>query len=56
MTSLTKVVEIHKDVDGETVATGADIFVCETCTDQNAYTVVPEPETKDGVCEFTAHE
>ncbi len=50
MTLLTKLVEIHNETDN-----AEDIFVCTPCQDETAHTVVPEPETKEGVCEWRFH-
>lgn len=53
MTSLTKVVEI---ISNHSDDYKRDIFVCEPCQDKHTHTVTPDPETKDGDCEWMDHE
>lgn len=50
MTSLQKVVSIVSNGEEAT-----DLFICDTCRENNNHTIVPEPETKDGVCEWKLH-
>ena len=52
MTSLLKVEEIQSSNGLETQT---NCFVCEKCRDSNNHTIVPEPESKDGVCEWKLH-